>query len=113
MGPRMMVEVVVQVQDRSDRFWTPTVMSTVLPGTQVSAQHVNLKLGPGLLQMSDAKAAGSSIITTRAGVLNHSANKSKWWVESNSRRVCVQAYDTLEDLADQHNFSMFLLPKNL
>lgn len=84
----------VQVQDRSDRFWTPTVMSTVLPGTQVSAQHVNLKLGPGLLQMSDAKAAGSSIITTRAGVLNHSANKSKWWVESNSRRVCVQAYDT-------------------
>ncbi|RDB17864.1 Exosome complex component rrp40 [Hypsizygus marmoreus] len=60
--------------------------ATVLPGTAVSAQHVNLKLGPGLLQFSGANEAGPSIITTRAGTLNHSANGSKWWVESNSKR---------------------------
>ncbi|KAJ7644201.1 hypothetical protein FB45DRAFT_897212 [Roridomyces roridus] len=55
-------------------------MDTVLPGQHVPAQHVNLKLGPGLLQTA------SSIIATRAGSLNHSANRSKWWVENNSRR---------------------------
>ncbi|GLB38361.1 putative KH domain containing protein [Lyophyllum shimeji] len=60
--------------------------ATVLPGTGVPAQRVNLKLGPGLLQNRDANEAGPSIITTRAGTLNHSANGSRWWVESNSRR---------------------------
>ncbi|KAG5648364.1 hypothetical protein DXG03_004936 [Asterophora parasitica] len=60
--------------------------ATVLPGTAVPAQHVNLKLGPGLLQLSNANEAGPSIITSRAGTLNHSSNGSKWWVESNSRR---------------------------
>ncbi|KAG6854120.1 hypothetical protein C0991_010284 [Blastosporella zonata] len=60
--------------------------ATVLPGTTVPAQHVNLKLGPGLLQRSGAGEAGPSIVSTRAGTLNHSSNGSKWWVESNSRR---------------------------
>ncbi|KAG6816040.1 hypothetical protein H0H87_009106 [Tephrocybe sp. NHM501043] len=60
--------------------------ATILPGTTVPAQHVNLKLGPGLLQQPDAGEAGPSIISTRAGTLNHSFNGSKWWVESNSRR---------------------------
>jgi len=55
--------------------------SIILPGEPVSAQHVNLKLGPGLLQST------SSIISTKAGTLNHSANNSRWWVENNSRRV--------------------------
>jgi exosome complex component RRP40 len=60
-------------------------MSIVLPGEQVPAQHVNLKLGPGLLQLSSE----GSIVATKAGALNHSTNKSKWWIESNSRRVCI------------------------
>lgn len=66
-----------------------TTMSslTVLPGESVPAQHVNLKLGPGLLQVSGDQPNTSSIISTRAGTVNHSANNSKWWVESNSRRV--------------------------
>ncbi|KAF9046521.1 hypothetical protein BJ165DRAFT_1415103 [Panaeolus papilionaceus] len=54
----------------------------VFPGDDVPAQHVNLKLGPGLLQLS----SGSSVIATRAGTLNHSTNKSKWWIENNARR---------------------------
>src|ERR1700739_4630955 len=57
----------------------PTI---VLPGELVPAQHVNLKLGPGLLQLSTA-----SVISTRAGTLHHSSNRSKWWVECNSRRA--------------------------
>jgi len=54
----------------------------VLPGEAVDAKHPNLKLGPGLLQLSDGP-----IISTKAGVLCHNQNRSKWWVESNSRRV--------------------------
>ncbi|SJL07489.1 related to Exosome complex component rrp40 [Armillaria ostoyae] len=62
-------------------------MSIVVPGEHVPAQHVNLKLGPGLIQLSQASATPkSSIISTRAGTLHHSANGSKWWVESNARR---------------------------
>ncbi|KAJ7459949.1 exosome complex exonuclease RRP40 [Mycena latifolia] len=65
-------------------------MSIVLPGEHVPAQHVNLKLGPGLLQTTGSATGGAStsasIIATRAGSLNHSANGSKWWVENNSRR---------------------------
>ncbi|PPQ92828.1 hypothetical protein CVT25_004316 [Psilocybe cyanescens] len=63
-------------------------MSTVFPGDHIHAQHVNLKLGPGLLQTSSVNSqnASSSVIATRAGALNHSANNSKWWIESNSRR---------------------------
>ena len=54
----------------------------VLPGEPVDAKHPNLKLGPGLLQLSDG-----STISTKAGTLCHNQNRSKWWVESNSRRV--------------------------
>ncbi|KIK90707.1 hypothetical protein PAXRUDRAFT_831468 [Paxillus rubicundulus Ve08.2h10] len=65
--------------------------SIVLPGEYVPAQHVNLKLGPGLLQLTTphASAAGlgsQPVVSIRAGALNHSANKSRWWVEGNSRR---------------------------
>ncbi|KAL4062314.1 hypothetical protein V8B97DRAFT_2039761 [Scleroderma yunnanense] len=63
-------------------------MASVLPGEYVPAHHVNLKLGPGLLQLSAPRVSGSQqpVVATRAGELNHSANKSKWWVEGNSRR---------------------------
>ena len=67
-----------------------TIMSTVLPGDQIPARHVNLKLGPGLLQISTVatnKTTESTVIATRAGTLNHSTNGSKWWIETNSRRV--------------------------
>lgn len=67
-------------------------MSTiVLPGERVPAQHVNLKLGPGLLQLSahHAPAHGQPIISTRGGQLHHSANNSRWWVEGNGRRASV------------------------
>ncbi|EIM85950.1 exosome complex exonuclease RRP40 [Stereum hirsutum FP-91666 SS1] len=60
-------------------------MSIVLPGETVPAQHVNLKLGPGLQQLSNAEGS-TSVVSTRAGELQHSANGSKWWVESNARR---------------------------
>ena len=66
-------------------------MSVVLPGDHVPAQHVNLKLGPGLLQVSSVTSQGtdSTVVATRAGQLNYSANRSKWWVEGNSRRVSI------------------------
>ncbi|KAI0670971.1 exosome complex exonuclease RRP40 [Trametes maxima] len=60
-------------------------MSLVLPGEQVSAQHINLKLGPGLLSTSSA-GSQLSIISTRAGEVLHSANRARWWIEGNSRR---------------------------
>ncbi|KAF7314443.1 hypothetical protein MKEN_00917100 [Mycena kentingensis (nom. inval.)] len=66
---------------------------TVLPGQIVPAQHVNLKLGPGLLQTTSVGASSSSIIATRAGTLHHSANRSKWWVENNSRRYVPAAQE--------------------
>ena len=75
--------VVVQVQIQISS------MTTVLPGTHVPAQHAKLKLGPGLLQTSNTNGSGSSVITTRVGILSHSSNKSKWWIESNSRRVHI------------------------
>ncbi|KAH9924286.1 exosome complex exonuclease RRP40 [Epithele typhae] len=60
-------------------------MFTVLPGESVPAQHVNLKLGPGLLQESTSDGQ-TSVLSTRAGDVQHSANRAKWWIESNSRR---------------------------
>lgn len=67
------------------------IMAFVFPGDHVPAQHVNLKLGPGLLlsQTSNTSSdrTNSTVIATRAGELNHSTNRSKWWIESNSRRV--------------------------
>jgi len=56
-------------------------MPHVLPGEHVPAQHVNLKLGPGLLQLNT-----QPVISTRAGQLHHSQNNSRWWVEGNARR---------------------------
>ena len=61
-------------------------MAYVLPGEVVPAQHVNLKLGPGLLQLQDV-GKDNTIVSTRAGELKHPANNRQWWVESNSRRV--------------------------
>ncbi|KAJ7047790.1 exosome complex exonuclease RRP40 [Mycena alexandri] len=71
-------------------------MSLVLPGQHVAAQHVNLKLGPGLLQTSgDASTSAPPIIATRAGTLNHNPNGSKWWVENNSRRYVPAAQESV------------------
>ena len=65
---------------------TVLIMSeVVLPGEPVDAKHPNLKLGPGLLQLSDG-----STISTRAGTLYHNQTRNKWWVESNSRRVSAK-----------------------
>ncbi|KAF8636011.1 hypothetical protein AX15_000172 [Amanita polypyramis BW_CC] len=69
-------------------------MSIILPGERIPADRVNLKLGPGLLQITKPRSNASEsnekerpyIISTKAGELHHSANKSKWWVDSNSRR---------------------------
>ncbi|KAL0953426.1 hypothetical protein HGRIS_004662 [Hohenbuehelia grisea] len=61
-------------------------MAFILPGESVPAQHVNLKLGPGLLQSNQSSASGLGIISTRSGSLHHNANGSKWWIENNSRR---------------------------
>ncbi|KAJ3722118.1 exosome complex exonuclease RRP40 [Lentinula guzmanii] len=74
-------------------------MSIVLPGERVPAQHVNLKLGPGLLQASNVSSSTNrtspSIFATRAGSLNHSANGSKWWVENNARRYVPAAQESV------------------
>lgn len=68
-------------------FPTPTIMSFVLPGELVPAKHVNLKLGPGLLQVSNV-GQETVVVSTKAGEVKHSANNKQWWVESNARRVC-------------------------
>jgi exosome complex component RRP40 len=84
-------------------------MDIVLPGEIVPAQHVNLKLGPGLLQLTSSDGTGS-IISSRAGTLNHSANRSKWWIEGNSRRVRLSS---VESHLTQHTLSMSLRHRNL
>lgn len=61
-------------------------MTAILPGENVPAQHVNLKLGPGLLQQTSV-GGSSAIVSTRAGEVQHSTNRSRWWIEGNSRRV--------------------------
>ncbi|TFK20421.1 exosome complex exonuclease RRP40 [Coprinopsis marcescibilis] len=64
-------------------------MAFVLPGQEVPAKHVNLKLGPGLLQQSNyttSEDSESTVISTKAGTLQHSGNRSKWWVEGNAKR---------------------------
>ena len=89
-------------------------MSTVLPGDQIPARHVNLKLGPGLLQLSTVagnKTAESTVIATRAGTLNHSTNRSKWWIDTNSRRVRNSTSDAREK-NNLFQFSISLHPKN-
>ena len=68
----------------------------ILPGERVPAAHVNLKLGPGLTQISKSSPTlpdvGDKpyIVATKAGELKQSANGSKWWVDNNSRRVSSQ-----------------------
>ncbi|KAF8133775.1 hypothetical protein EV363DRAFT_1397189 [Boletus edulis] len=51
--------------------------SIVVPG-----EHVYLQLSAHRAQPPNSHL----IISTRAGQLDHSANKSRWWVECNSRR---------------------------
>ena len=91
-------------------------MSTVLPGDQIPARHVNLKLGPGLLQLSTIasnKTTESTVIATRAGTLNHSANGSKWWIETNSRRVRnTVTLNTRKSIVFRGLFSISLHRKN-
>ncbi|KAJ3925957.1 MAG: exosome complex exonuclease RRP40 [Lentinula lateritia] len=74
-------------------------MTIVLPGERAPARHVNLKLGPGLFQNSNASTstgrAAPSIFATRAGTLNHSSNGSKWWIESNARRYVPAAQESV------------------
>ena len=67
------------------------IMSSVLPGEQIPAQHVNLKLGPGLLQQSSVNGQ-LVVVSTRGGDVQHSANRSRWWIEGNSRRVSVTVH---------------------
>jgi hypothetical protein len=68
--------------------WHSSAMSSLtLPGEIVTVAHPNLKLGPGLAQDSLSSSSRDSVLVTRAGSLNHSANGAKWWVEGNSRRV--------------------------
>ncbi|KAF9651331.1 hypothetical protein BDM02DRAFT_3139280 [Thelephora ganbajun] len=62
----------------------------VLPGEPVNAKHPNLKLGPGVLQL-----LAGPIISTKAGTLCHNQNRSKWWVESNSRRYIPAAQEAV------------------
>jgi exosome complex component RRP40 len=61
-------------------------MTYVLPGEFVPAKHVNLKLGPGLIQVSSV-GHQAAVVSTKAGELKHSANNKQWWIEGNSRRV--------------------------
>lgn len=63
----------------------------VLPGDVVpNTSKSSLKLGPGLLQLPSN--SHKNIVSTRAGLLNQTANGASFWVESNSRRVrCVMS----------------------
>ena len=78
----------------------------VLPGEPVDAKHPNLKLGPGLFQLSDG-----STISTMAGTLCHNQNRSKWWVESNSRRVCTKNQSHFR-VPEMNYISIFLPLRN-
>ena len=61
-------------------------MSLVLPGDSIPVPSTStLKLGPGLLQ--PPRSNSRQVIATKAGLLNHTANGTAFWVESNSRRV--------------------------
>ncbi|KAI0087831.1 exosome complex exonuclease RRP40 [Irpex rosettiformis] len=69
-------------------------MSYVLPGESVPAKHVNLKLGPGLLQVSHV-AQETAVVSTKAGELKHSANNKLWWIEGNARRYVPAAQESV------------------
>ena len=66
-------------------------MTYVLPGELVPAQHVNLKLGPGLLQETTTSRE-NTVLATKAGEVRHTQNNKEWWVESNSWRVCLSIH---------------------
>ncbi|KAL1736563.1 exosome complex exonuclease RRP40 [Schizophyllum commune] len=66
-------------------------MAAVLPGEQVPAQHVNLKLGPGLRQ----EEGSGKIVATKAGTVHHSPNNARWWVDANSRRYVPAAQESV------------------
>ena len=100
--------------DPDQRFSEPSLTAliihmsdVVLPGELVDAKHPNLKLGPGLLQLSDG-----STVSTKAGILCHNQNRSKWWVESNSRRVCTEHQSHFRVFTTIH-FSTSLPLRNL
>lgn len=63
-------------------------MSIVLPGEAIQTQHKTLKLGPGLQQIADSQGR-TSIVVTRAGILEQNPKGNKFWVEGNSRRVSL------------------------
>ncbi|CAG8517477.1 7829_t:CDS:2 [Funneliformis mosseae] len=56
-------------------------LKVVLPGDPIDLEKKeSLKLGPGLTQTQD------SIICIKAGILNHSKDGKKVWVDSNQKR---------------------------
>ena len=56
--------------------------SYVLPGDSILIDSESLVLGPGLIMQNE-----DSIISTKAGILHSKENETKWFVESNQRRV--------------------------
>ncbi|PBK97712.1 hypothetical protein ARMGADRAFT_648964 [Armillaria gallica] len=76
-------------------------VSIIVFREHVPAQHVNLKLGSGLIQLSQTSTPKSSTISTRAGTLHHSANESKWWVESNARRYVPAPQESVIGIVTQ------------
>jgi len=84
-------------------------MTTILPGERVPAAHVNLKLGPGLSQITKSNSnpldkSGKDkpfIIGTKAGELKQSANGSKWWVDNNSRRYVPAPQESVVGVVTQ------------
>ena len=69
----------------------PSHMPVVLPGEAIQTQHKTLKLGPGLQQIVDSQGR-SSVVVTRAGTLEQNPKGNKFWVEGNSRRVCLSLF---------------------
>ncbi|KAF9168736.1 Exosome component 3 [Actinomortierella ambigua] len=88
--------------DAADGSTSAPTLRVILPGDQLPPHEANLptgqdedavsmmidqrapptiKLGPGLTPMDD-----DTIISVKAGVLNHTDIGNRWWVESNQRR---------------------------
>ncbi|KAK2463315.1 hypothetical protein APHAL10511_004626 [Amanita phalloides] len=81
----------------------------IFPGERVPASHVNLKLGPGLLQTTNPDSTPSDvgtkdkpfIIATKAGELKQSANGKQWWVDNNSRRYVPALQESVVGVVTQ------------
>lgn len=74
----------------------------VLPGDVLpNISKLSLKLGPGLLQLPSTSSS-RDIISTRAGLLNQTANGTSFWVESNSRRVRLG-----QRVVSPHTYTLF------